>query len=274
MLGAIIGDVIGSVYEWHNIKTMDFNLFDRASHYTDDTVTTVAIADALLSMPQEETGLLTSYRHKIFYTSKLREYGRKFPSAGYGAMFESWLAAETPHPYNSLGNGSAMRVSPIGFAFPTLEETLTEARWSAAVTHNHKEGIRGAMAIAAAVYLARNGETKSAIKTNLERRFGYDLGARLDAIRPTYKFDATCEGSVPQAIIAFLESDDFEEAIRKAISLGGDSDTIACMTGGIAQAYYGKIPNVLISQTNLLLDYGFKQVIRTFNERYEIRIGE
>jgi len=274
MIGAIIGDVIGSVFEWHNTKTTDFKLFDRNSHFTDDTVMTVAVADALLRMPVSPEERLKNSQKKKIYAAKLKEYGRRYPDAGYGSMFKNWISADSSRPYNSFGNGSAMRVSPIGFAFRTLEETLAEAGRSAAVTHNHKEGIRGAMAVSAAIYLARNGETKPAIQAYIRTHFGYNLDQRLDEIRPTYAFDASCRGSVPQAIIAFLESDDYEDAIRKAISIGGDSDTIACMTGGIAQAYYQKIPAQLISKTNLLLDYGLKQVIREFNRVYEVSVDE
>lgn len=256
-------------HEDHGLQT-----FDRYSHFTDDTVMTVAVADALLRMSASPEGRLKDSQKKKIYAAKLKEYGRRYPDAGYGSMFEKWLSADSSRPYKSFGNGSAMRVSPIGFAFRTLEETLVEAKRSAAVTHNHKEGIRVAMTVAAAIYLARNGEAKPAIKARVETLFGYDLDQRLAEIRPDYAFDASCAGSVPQAIIAFLESDDFEDAIRKAISIGGDSDTIACMTGGIAQAYYQKIPAQLISKTNLLLDYGLKQVIREFNRVYEVRVNE
>ncbi len=165
-----------------------------------------------------------------------------------------------------------MRVSPVGFAFDSLEEVLQEARLSAVVTHNHREGIRGAQAIASAIYLARIGQGKKDIREFVERRFGYDLSRRLDDIRPSYKFDSSCQGSVPQAIIAFLESSDFEDAVRKAISLGGDSDTIACMAGGIAQAYYGEIPSHIVTQVRLVLDWGLKQVIDSFNAKYELRV--
>lgn len=264
MIGAIVGDVIGSVYEWHNVKTTDFALFSRGSHYTDDTVMTVAIADAILNEPESANWF---FRPRV-YGHKLKEYGKKYPHAGYGNMFESWISSDSFRPYKSFGNGSAMRVSPIGFAFKTLEETLSEAKKSAVVTHNHREGVKGAMAVAAAVYMARTGENKQAIKVFIEKRFGYNVSARLDDIRPNYKFDSSCKGSVPQAIIAFLESEDFEDAIRKAISIGGDSDTIACMAGGIAQAYYKKIPESIIDRVNLLLDSGLRRVINEFNKKY------
>lgn len=173
-------------------------------------------------------------------------------------------------PYKSFGNGSAMRVSPIGFAFDSLEDVLKEAKRSAVVTHNHREGIKGAQAVASAVFLARTGGNKKQIKDFIEKKFRYNLSQRLDDIRPNYKFDSSCQGSVPQAIIAFLESENFEDAIRKAISIGGDSDTIACIAGGIAQAYYKEIPGFIVDRVRFILDSGLKRTLDKFNERFNV----
>jgi len=250
MIGAIAGDIIGSVYERHNIKRTDFPLFDPWSRFTDDTVLTVAIADAILTGSS--------------YVDKLKEYFRYYPDAGYGPGFRRWAASERITPYYSQGNGSAMRVSPVGFAFDTLEQVLEEAKKSAEVTHNHPEGIKGAQATASSIFLARTGKSKKEIKVFIESTFGYNLSEPLDEIRKYYRFDVTCKGSVPEAITAFLESNDFEDAIRKAISIGGDSDTIACIAGGIAEAYYGKIPDHIQRSVFLFLDERLKRVIQEF----------
>jgi ADP-ribosylglycohydrolase len=271
MIGAIIGDVIGSVFEWHNVKTTEFQLFSRESRFTDDTVMTVAVADALLSKQTLRNQIKDEIESRNTYRAKLKQYGHRYPDVGYGNMFKDWLKASNQRPYRSYGNGSAMRVSPIGFAANSLEEVLKESKRSTIVTHNHREGVREAQAVATAVFLAKNEESKSKIKLSIEKVFKYNLNRRLDEIRPTYKFDSSCQGSVPEAIIAFLESDNFEDAIRKAISLGGDSDTIACITGGIAQAYYKKIPNEIVNDTLFKLDIGIKTVIREFNEKYSIQ---
>lgn len=234
MLGAIVGDVCGSVYERRNMKTDrpdEIPLRGAECRFTDDTVLTIAVAEAC--MDGED------------YATAVRKWGRKHPHAGYGGGFKKWLRLEGGAPYNSFGNGSAMRVSPIGWLFPTLDETLAEAKRSAAVTHNHPEGIKGAQAVAAAIFWARTGRPKTAIRERVEEEFGYDLERSVAAIRPAYRFDATCQGSVPEAIIAFLESSDFAHALRLAISLGGDSDTIACIAGGIAEAFYHGVPEEL-----------------------------
>lgn len=228
MLGAIAGDVIGSVYEGRPIKSTTFPLFSPHSTFTDDTVLTVAVAYAIL------TG--------AGYASCLRLMGRKYPGAGYGMSFYQWLFSTESAPYNSWGNGSAMRVSPVGFAFDSVEEVLQEAKRSAEVTHNHPEGIRGAQATALAVFLTHHGESKQGIKREIAQRFTYDLDRRLDDIRPDYRFDISCQGSVPQSIIAFVESENFEGAVRNAISLGGDSDTMAAIAGGIAEGERGSPP--------------------------------
>jgi len=225
LYGALGGDIIGSRFEWHNLKSKDFELFNRDSKFTDDTVMTIATADALL--------------HRIDYASAYRIWGSRYPHAGYGGSFRRWLTAERPLPYHSWGNGSAMRVSPVGFFKNSADEVLAEAERSAAVTHDHPEGIKGAQAAALAVFLARTGSTKAAIRSEIEARFGYDLSSRdLASIRPEYAFDVSCMGTLPVAILAFLESESYEDAIRNAVSVGGDSDTIAAITGGIALAFY------------------------------------
>lgn len=270
MFGAIAGDIIGSVFEWHNVKSVDFELFSRESRYTDDTVMTIAVADAILNKESSKTFLADFVQSKKTYAYKLREYGKKYPDAGYGQMFNEWLSSQELKPYNSYGNGSAMRVSPIGFAFNSIEQVLKEAKRSAIVTHNHREGIKGAQAVASAVFLARTGSGKKEIKEFVEKKFRYNLNLRLDDIRPNYNFDSSCQGSVPQAMIAFLESYNFEDAIRKAISIGGDSDTIACITGGIAHAFYKEIPAYIADKVRFILDSGLKRVLDNFNDKYNI----
>ena len=254
MLGAIAGDVIGSVDEVVNVKTTEFPLFHEHCRFTDDTVPTVALADSLL--------------HGAPYVDLLKRYYRAYPRAGYGGMFHRWAASGDSLLYHSYGNGSAMRISPVGFAFGTLEEVLEQAKRSAEVTHDHPEGIKGAQAVASAVFLARTGRDKVHIQAYLETAFGYDLGTPLDEIRETYEFDVSCQGSVPQAIRAFLESDDFEDAIRRAISLGGDSDTIACMAGGIAQAFHGGVPEGIAHRVDEILDEPLDEVSRRFTEAF------
>ncbi|MEQ8678011.1 MAG: ADP-ribosylglycohydrolase family protein [Aggregatilineales bacterium] len=271
MLGAIAGDIIGSIFENENVKTTEFALFSRFSRFTDDTVLTVAIADAVMHREQHAFRLLDNYHARQAYRTRLRLHGRRYPNAGFGHNFSKWLASHTARAYRSYGNGSAMRVSPIGFAFETLEDVLREAKLSASVTHNHPHGIRGAEAVASAIFLARTGNDKSTIKHYIQQRFSYNLNQTLTSIRPNYTFDSSCQGSVPQAIIAFLESEDFEDAIRNAISIGGDSDTIACIAGGIAQAFYGKVPSHIASQVKLLLDGQLKSVVNEFCERYGCR---
>ena len=254
VFGSIAGDVIGSVYEFNNVKHKEFALFTPQSRFTDDTVLTVAVMDCLLN--------------KKDYAKALQEWGQQYPNAGYGGMFRTWLWSEDPKPYNSYGNGSGMRVSPVGFARNSISAVLEEAEQSARVTHNHPEGIRGAQAIALAVFLARKNYSKKSIAEEITKKFQYDLTRTLDSIRPTYRFQETCQGSVPQAIRAFLESTDYEDAIRNAVSLGGDSDTIACMTGGIAQAYYKDIPRFIEEKVWLLLDPELRAVVQEFCVKY------
>jgi len=256
MIGAIAGDIIGSVFEWNNIKTTEFALFSPKSTFTDDTVLTVAVADVILNGGD--------------YVTAFKKHGRKYPNCGYGGNFIEWLFEDYTEPYNSWGNGSAMRVSPVGFAFDTVDEIINEAEKSAAVTHNHPEGIKGAQATALSIFLARNDNSKENIRKAIAKIFSYDLDRTLDEIRPTYSFDVSCQGSVPEAIIAFLESNDFEDAIRRAVSLGGDSDTIACITGGIAQAYYKKIPLHIVENTLARLPDEMRQIVEAFAQRYDI----
>lgn len=235
ILGAIAGDVIGSVYEFNNTRTTDFPLFKRETTFTDDTVMTIAIADAIL--------------HNKDFAQTILDYGKRYPNRGYGTSFFKWLAHDTPAPpYNSWGNGSAMRVSAVGFAYNDLDTVLKKAEKTAVVTHNHPEGIKGAQATAAAIFLARTGKNKAEIKAYIEQKFGYDLDFTLDEIRPTFPFDESCQGTVPQSIVAFLESTDYDSAIRLAISLGGDSDTITCITGGIAIAFYKEMSQVIVDK--------------------------
>ncbi len=254
MLGAVAGDIIGSIYEFDNVKTIDFPLFTRRSFFTDDSVHTIALADA--------------YLHQVPYEKKLKEYYHLYPDAGYGGMFRHWAASEDEKPYNSYGNGAAMRVSPAGYIQTDLAGTLAAAEKSAAVTHNHPEGIKGAQAAAAAIFMARSGATREQIRTYTVETFGYNLERRLDDIRPVYKFNETCQETVPEAIIAFLESTSYENAVRLAVSLGGDSDTLACITGGIAEAFYGGIPAEIRVKVYEILDDRLALVAREFTDRY------
>ena len=229
MLGAAIGDIAGSRFEFDNHRDTDFELFHPDSDFTDDTVCTTAVADWVLQGCGDDLA------------SILRDWYAAYPApkGAYGGRFIQWLQSGDPQPYNSWGNGSAMRVSAVGWAFGTLEETLYFAEQSAAVTHNHPEGIKGAQAVAAAIFWARNGISKAQIQENITRQFGYRLNQSCDQIRPYYRFNESCQETVPQAITAFLESSGFEHAVRLAVSLGGDSDTLAAITGSIAEACYG-----------------------------------
>jgi ADP-ribosylglycohydrolase len=228
VIGAIAGDIIGSAYEFNPIKTKDFPLFHSECTFTDDSVLTIALAEAILEGKP--------------YSKTAREWALRYRDAGYGIMFLDWLETNDAVPYDSYGNGAAMRVSPVGFAFTRRQDVLREAARSAEFSHNHPEGIKGAQATALSVYLARTGTTKKEIRSEIAKTFGYDLDRTLSDIRPDYGFDETCQGTVPEAIIAFLESESWEDAVRNAVSLGGDSDTLACITGGIAEAFYGPVP--------------------------------
>jgi ADP-ribosylglycohydrolase len=259
MLGAIAGDVIGSVHEGAGTKTKDFPLFVEESRFTDDTVLTVAVAERLLRGGN--------------YIDLYHEYFHAYSNAGFGGSFIRWAWHRKRDPYNSWGNGSAMRVSPVGTACDTLDEVLAQARESAEVTHNHPEGIRGAQATASAVFLARSGRSKAEIRQHIEREFGYNLSERLDDIRAEYSFDVSCQGSVPQSIIAFLEADGFEDAVRNAISLGGDADTLACIAGGIAEAYFGGVPDAIKVRTLAALDERLRSVVAEFSFKYADRLA-
>lgn len=253
ILGAIAGDIIGSAYEFNPTKDYNFLLFNDLSEYTDDTVMTVANAEWLLTSKDLGTTML--------------EYGNKY-EAGYGELFLCWLWRKDLRSYNSFGNGSAMRVSPVGWAFDTLEETLVAAKRSAEVTHNHPEGIKGAQSTAACIYWARKGRTKQQIKEYVDALFGYDLNRTCDEIRSSYGFDVTCQGSVPESIIAFLESSDYESAVRLAVSLGGDSDTMGAITGGIAEAYYGGVPENIKIEVLKRLPNEFIEVMQKFYQKF------
>ncbi|MCD6576687.1 MAG: ADP-ribosylglycohydrolase family protein [Anaerolineaceae bacterium] len=250
MLGAIAGDIIGSPYEFVPYKNTDFPLFCAHSKFTDDTVLTIAVADALL--------------HNLDLIDTLKEYSRKYPDAGYGGSFKRWVFSDSRDPYNSWGNGSAMRTSPIGFFYNKEIDVLKAAKTYAQVTHNHPEGIRGAQATSLCIFLARHRISKSDIRKEISKWFNYDLSKTINEIRPNYYFDVSCQGSVPQSIIAFLESDDYEDAIRKAVSLGGDADTMACIAGGIAEAFYGPIPENIALEINQRLPDEFLKIIDEF----------
>lgn len=280
MLGAIIGDIVGSVYEWNNIKTKDFPLFRDDCFFTDDTVMTIAVAEALMDGGEDEN-----------FIDSMKKWGRKYPDAGYGGRFGAWLFSDDRSPYNSWGNGSAMRVSPCGWAMNCGFCARTgmwpsngrdQAKRSAAVTHNHPEGIKGAMAVADSIFICRlyrgkyeadySGiilptidDCKRMIRNHVESEYGYDLSMRVDEIRPNYQFNESCQDTVPQAIIAFLESKDFEDAIRNAISLGGDSDTLAAITGSIAEAAYG-IPKWIKEKAWTYLDEPIREVCRKWRK--------
>ena len=260
MLGVIAGDVIGSRYERDPIKTTDFPLFHPLCRFTDDTVLTIATAAAILKgTPFEEVYL---------------DFGRRYPRAGYGGNFNRWLSERNPQPYNSFGNGSAMRVAPVGWAGADEASVLREADRSAVVTHDHPEGVKGAQATALAVFMARRAASKQDIRAAITTRFGYDLNRTTEQIRPEYRFDVTCQGSVPQAIIAFLESNDFENAVRLAISLGGDSDTLGAITGGIAQAFYGHVPDAITQPVRERLPDEFLDILDQFEDRFNVGVRQ
>lgn len=273
ILGAIIGDTVGSIYEFHNIKTTHFEFFGMGCDYTDDSIMTVAVAKWLIEDKTRSISKLEEY---------FLDFGQRYryPKGGYGGGFKTWLfhpemlkdyngygvSNSGRRPYNSWGNGSAMRVSSVGWACDSLDETLHVAKISAEITHNHPEGIKGAQAAASAIFLAKTGKSKEEIKNYISSKFGYDLNRTCDEIRPRYRFDGSCQGTVPEAIIAFLESSDFESAIRLAISLGGDSDTLACITGGIAEAFYKFIPMPIKSKILSIIPEEFKTILGNFNK--------
>ena len=254
MLGAIAGDIIGSVYENEPVKTKNFQLYGPESRFTDDTVLIVAVADSLLSGKS--------------YAASMKQWGRRYPQAGYGQNFYQWLMSRCSVAYNSFGNGSAMRVSPVGWAFDTLDKTLEEARRSAEPTHNHPEGIKGAQVVAGSIFLCRQRKTKVEIKEWVEKFSGYDLNRTVQSIRPGYQFEVSCMASVPEAIICFLESDGFEDAVRLAISLGGDADTQACISGAIAHAFYKIIPKEIEEETIKRLPDNMKAIFTDFQKKF------
>ena len=270
MLGAIIGDMVGSIYEFDNIKTTSFPLFSERSTYTDDSIMTVAVAEWLLSD--------NDHSHETLEEIMVR-YAHEYPCpmGGYGGGFAQWLfrperlvdyntgeIAGKRVPYNSWGNGSAMRVAAVGWKYDTLEETERVAELSASITHDHPEGVKGAQATAAAIFLARTGSTKQQIKEYIESRFGYDLSVHTDVIRRIYGWESSCQGTVPPAIRAFLDSEDYESAVRIAVSLGGDSDTLACITGGIAEAFYKYIPQEIIQKAATRVSQPLLKVLEAF----------
>lgn len=255
MLGAVAGDIIGSAYERYPIKTKKFELFSKYSKFTDDTVMTMAVSQAILNNED--------------YLKYIIDFGTKYPDVGYGASFRKWLYSRSHKPYNSWGNGSAMRVSAIGFLFDTEEEVLVEAKKSAEITHSHQEGIKGAEATALAIFMAQKGKSKNQIRERISKQFDYDLQRTVDAIRPNYKFHVSCQESVPESIICFLDADSYEDTIRNAISLGGDTDTMACIAGGIAEAYYGEIPLQISVEVYKRLPKEFLEIVLNFRDRVQ-----
>ncbi len=249
-----MGDIVGSYYEVHRVKTKDFAFFRQESRFTDDTVLTVAVAEHLLTGRD--------------IVELFHNYVLAYPLAGYGTSFFKWAMERSRTPYRSYGNGAAMRISPVGFAYTDLEKAFGKAEEVTTVTHNHPEAIKGAKAVVSAIILSKEGRSKEEIKGFIEREFGYNLSRSLDQIRPGYRFDLSCQGTVPEAIICFLESVDFVDAIRNAVSLGGDADTMACIAGGIAHAYYGGVPEFLKKKAFEILDGRLKSVIKSFCNRF------
>ena len=260
MYGTILGDIIGCPFEFdRGDKTKDFKLFSRRSHFTDDSVMTLAVCEALLKVGQDAT--VKEIEDAVI--TSMQSWGRRYPHEGYGGYFRCWLTARHPEPYNSFGNGSAMRVSAAGWLYDSLEKTRVVAKATANVTHNHPEGIKGAESTASAIFMARNGSSKEEIKKYIENEFHYDLNRTLDEIRPSFHMHETCQKTVPEAIIAFLEAKDFEDAIRNAVSLGGDTDTLGAITGSIAEAYFG-IPEALRSECRNRINKDMRDVVDTF----------
>ena len=269
MYGAVLGDMIGAPYEFdRGGKTKKFPLFGKGSVYTDDSVMTIAVAEALMVTPG---GPEDKIREAL--TASMQKWGRRYPNAGYGAMFIHWLWNSHPEPYNSFGNGSAMRVSSVGWLYDTLEETRRMAALTAKVSHSHPEGLKGAEAVASAIYLARTGSPKEDIRKYISTEFGYDLSRTCAEIRPDYHHVETCQETVPEAVTAFLEGKDFEDVVRTAVSLGGDSDTLTCIAGSIAEAYYG-IPELLIQECRKRLPKDMLEVLDQFDGKRGSVYGE
>ena len=261
MYGAILGDIIGSPYEFdRGDKTKDFPLFNEDSTFTDDSVMTIAVADALLCEAKDPE------RIKTLLVYSMQRWGRKDPTAGYGGLFYRWLFTDDSQPYGSFGNGSAMRVSSVGWLYDSLEETREKARLTAEVTHNHPEGIKGAESVAAVIWLARNGKSKQEIREYVIKEFGYDLSRTCDEIRPGYHHVESCQQTVPEAITAFLEGESFEDVIRTAVSLGGDCDTLTCIAGSMAEAFYG-VPEELKEECRKRITPEMKEVLARFEKQ-------
>jgi ADP-ribosylglycohydrolase len=257
MIGAIVGDYVGSAYEFSRTKSYSFPMVTPGSSITDDSIMTIAVMDAILQRKP--------YGERLYY------WGNKYPTpkGGYGGSFAAWLRSNNPQPYYSFGNGAAMRVSPVGWIFPTLKETLREAQRCAQCTHNHPEGLKGAMAVASAIYHARSGKSKAFLRQYVEKELGYDLSRKVDDIRPAYGFDEACQGTVPEAITCYLESSGFEDAIRLAVSLGGDSDTLACITGAIAEADRAyEIPSEIKTAAFSTIPAELKNIVEQFYLKY------
>ena len=263
MIGAIIGDMIGSPYEFdRGNKTKDFPLFSAESKYTDDTVMTIAVAEGVM----ESFGKTDDeIRHSVI--ASMQKWGSQYRHVGYGGMFFQWLRCKNPKPYGSYGNGSAMRVASVGWLFDTLEETRHVARLTAEVTHNHHEGVKGAEATSSVIFLARTGNSKKAIKNYVLAEFAYDLSRTCDEIRPGYHHIETCQETVPEAITAFMEGDSYEDVVRTAVSLGGDSDTLTCIAGGMAEAFYG-VPREIVAECKIRLPKDMKDALERF-ENYK-----
>lgn len=261
MYGAILGDMIGEPYEFdRGSKTKEFPLFSKGPKFTDDTVMTIAVAEGLM----DSIGKSDDEIRKALVDS-MQRWGARYPHAGYGGMFSRWLHSEDPQPYGSYGNGSAMRVSSAGWLFDSFDDTWKKARLTAEVTHNHPEGIKGAECVSTVIWMARHGKTKDEIRAFVEDTFGYDLSRTCDEIRPGYHHVESCQETVPEAITAFLEGKDFEDVIRTAVSLGGDCDTLTCIAGSMAEAFYG-VPPQLIQRCETLIPYDMLQVVQRFNK--------
>lgn len=270
MFGAICGDIIGSYYESHSTKNYDFNLFNKDSIFTDDTVLTAAVCDTLL-LNSENATFFGKQKRAAEYAYKYKQYYKRYPNAGFGQMFQSWANKTTLSKQNSYANGAAMRTVPIAYAYNNLNEVEVQAKLSSIYTHNHNQAIKGAQAIACVVFLARHNKSKEEILKYIENRYKYNLSISIDLIKSNYVFDSKTAYTVPPAIIAFLQSNSFEDAIRKAVSLGGDADTIACMTGGMAEAYYKIIPEEIKNKCWSKLDIGLKQTIKKFNNKFNLK---
>lgn len=266
MLGAVIGDIAGSAYEWNNVKTDDFEMFGEGSRFTDDTVMSCATAEAVLCL-KEKNEIAEEHTSKV-YASLYKRYYMRYPDAGYGAAFAKWAQDDRLFVQGSYGNGASMRIAPIGFAFDRLDDVLVHAERSCLYTHNNREAISGAQAVAGSIFLARSGKTKGEIRRFVQKTAGYNLNFKLRDIKDTYCFSSRTKLSVPVAITAFLEADSYEDAVRRAISVGGDSDTIACIAGGIAQAFYGAIPEWMENEALKRLAPKLFDIIERFQKEF------